>query len=260
MPGTHLGVLPQRPNLDLSLRVGEILTCHAAYHGLPRGRRRARAGELNHELGLADRAQDRVMVLSGGLQQRVLLARALMHEPRVLFLDEPTNKLDPQSRLFLWDRIRALHEREVSVLLTTHDMEEAAHLCHRVAIMDRGRIVALDTPERLQRLIPGCTKLQLQVPSVDGAPPPGSDDSVCDALRRVPGVTQVERPATGAGEGGAPSPIVYRVYWDGGDPGILLADAAQAVIGAGAQLRDLQLSRPTLEELFIHLTGSTLRA
>lgn len=256
----RLGVLPQRPNLDLSLRLDEILTYHATYHGVPRGLRKARATELLQELGLADRAQDRIIFLSGGLQQRVLLARALMHDPQVLFLDEPTTNLDPQSRLFLWDRIRALRQRGVTVLLTTHDMEEAERLCDRVAIMDRGRIVALDTPERLQRLIPGATKLELHVTPGDGAPSAASADLVGDALRRLPGITQVDGPASESGGDGAPRPTVYRVYGDRGDAGKLLANASQAVVATGATLRDLRLARSTLEDVYIHLTGRTLRA
>ena len=159
----RIGVLPQRPNLDRGLRIGEILTYHAAYHGMPRRRREARAADLLAELGLADRARDRVDFLSGGLQQRILLARALMHDPDVLFLDEPTNNLDPQSRLFLWDRISSLRESGVTLVLTTHDMDEAERLCDRVAIVDRGRIVAMDTPERLRDGIPAVPKAESRV-------------------------------------------------------------------------------------------------
>jgi len=241
----RIGVVPQRPNLDRGLRLGEILTFHAAYHGVPRRRREERAAALLGELGLADRARDRVDFLSGGLQQRVLLARALMHDPDVLFLDEPTNNLDPQSRLFLWDRIRSLRERGVTLVLATHDMDEAQRLCDQIAIVDRGRIVAMDTPERLRDRIPRAAMLELRV----------ADLPAGDALNQLPGVARVEGPAQ-PGEDGT---VLYRVWAGGEDASTLLGGAARAVL-AGAELRDLRLARPTLEDVFIHLTGRALRA
>ena len=256
----RIGVVPQSPNLDRSLRVGEILTFHAAYHGVSRRDRRARAAELLEELGLAARGKDKLDWFSGGLQQRVMLGRALMHEPEVLFLDEPTNNLDPQSRLFLWERIRALHERGVTVVLTTHDMEEADRLCDRIAIMDRGRILALDTPEGLRRLIPGGTMLEVRVRAQEaaavGAPATdGSGDRARAALEDVPGVTAVEQRAASGPDG----PAIYRLYATA-DAGRLLAGAAQAVVREEAELLDLRFARPSLEDVFIHLTGSDLRS
>jgi ABC-2 type transport system ATP-binding protein len=253
----RIGVVPQTPNLDRSLRVGEILTFHAAYHGVSRRERQARAAALLEELGLAARGKDRLDWFSGGLQQRVMLGRALMHDPEVLFLDEPTNNLDPQSRLFLWERIRALRERGVTVVLTTHDMEEADRLCDRIAIMDHGRILALDTPEGLRRLIPGGTMLEVRVrvPEVAAVgAPAASGGRVRSALEDVPGVTAVEQRAAS----GPDAPAVYRLYATG-DAGQLLASAAQAVVREDAELLDLRFARPSLEDVFIHLTGSDLR-
>src|SRR5215471_10185455 len=215
----RIAVVPQRNNLDRSLRVSEILTYHAAYHGVPRVERTARAATLLEELGLNTRRKEKLGWLSGGLEQRVMLARALMHEPEVLFLDEPTNNLDPQSRLFLWDRIRALREQGVTIVLTTHDMEEADRLCERIAIMDQGRILALDTPDGLKRLIPGGTMLEVCI--------------------RVPEMVGARR----ASEDGA-----------------LLANAAQAVVEERAELLDLRFARPSLEDVFICLTGRNLRS
>jgi ABC-2 type transport system ATP-binding protein len=254
----RIGVVPQIPNLDRSLRVREILTFHAAYHGVPRRERQARAGVLLDELGLADRGNDKLDWFSGGLQQRVMLARALMHEPEVLFLDEPTNNLDPQSRLFLWERVRALRERGVTIVLTTHDMEEADRLCDRIAIMDRGRILALDTPEGLRRLIPGGTMLEVRVrvpEAVAVGAPAAAGERVRTALAAVPGVTAVEP----RGASGPREPAVYRLYATG-DAGQLLASAAQAVVREDAELLDLRMARPSLEDVFIHLTGSNLRS
>jgi ABC-2 type transport system ATP-binding protein len=254
----RIGEVPQRPNLDRSLRVREILTFHAAYHGVGRRERRARADILLEELGLAARGNDKLDWFSGGMQQRVMLARALMHEPEVLFLDEPTNNLDPQSRLFLWERVRALRERGVTVVLTTHDMEEADRLCDRIAIMDHGKILALDTPDGLRRLIPGGTMLEvrLRVAEAVAVGAPGSaGERVQAALAAVPGVTAVEPRATS----GPDEPAVYRLYATG-DAGQLLAGAAQAVVREEAELLDLRFARPSLEDVFIHLTGSNLRS
>jgi ABC-2 type transport system ATP-binding protein len=249
----RIGVVPQTSNLDRSLRVGEILTYHAAYHGVPRRERAERARILLEELGLAERARDRLDWFSGGLQQRVMLGRALMHDPEVLFLDEPTNNLDPQSRLFLWQRIRGLRERGVTVVLTTHDMEEADRLCDRIAIMDHGRVLALDTPEGLKGLIPGGTRLEMRVRAAERG------DEIQSALARLPGAAGVERAAAAPAQDGVLPATVYRLYASE-DPGQLLASAAQTVTREQAELLDLRLSRPSLEDVFIHLTGSNLRS
>jgi ABC-2 type transport system ATP-binding protein len=264
----RISVVPQRSNLDRSLRVGEILTYHAAYHGVSRAERTARAKVLLEEFGLGERGKQKLGWFSGGMEQRVMLARALMHEPEVLFLDEPTNNLDPQSRLFLWERIRALHERGVTIVLTTHDMEEADRLCERIAIMDQGRILALDTPEGLKRLIPGGTMLELRVRVPDAIiaghtsedePTNSQDKRFNDTLAKLPGVTKVERLAGQTREEGQPETSGFRVYASE-DAGALLASAAQAVIQEQGELLDLRVARPSLEDVFIYLTGRKLRS
>lgn len=265
----RIGVVPQRANVDRSLRVSEILTYHAAYHGVPRRERTARARELLGELGLEKRRKEKLDLFSGGLQQRVMVARSLMHEPDVLFLDEPANNLDPQSRLFLWERIRELRDRGVTIVLSTHDMEEADRLCDRIAIMDHGRILALDTPEALKGLVPGGTMLELRARVPDGialVPTPGHGsssspgDRILAALEQLPGVTGVDRQDDSPHEDRKLQAPAYRLYADAQDAGTLLASAAQAVIGERAELLDLRLARPSLEDLFIHLTGSNLRS
>src|SRR5271165_1336138 len=183
----HIAVVPQMNNLDRSLRVREILTFHAAYHGVGRKQREALADKLLEELGLADRKNDKVPRFSGGMTQRLMIARALMHSPDVLFLDEPTNNLDPQSRLFLWDRIRELNQRGLTILLTTHDMDEADRLCERIAVMDCGKILVDDTPAALKKMIPGGHSLELHV----GASDQGAT-RVAEALRQLPGATKVD--------------------------------------------------------------------
>jgi ABC-2 type transport system ATP-binding protein len=263
----RIAVVPQRSNLDRSLRVSEILTYHAAYHGIGRTERNARAEVLLEELGLKGRGQQKLGWFSGGMEQRVMLARALMHEPEVLFLDEPTNNLDPQTRLFLWDRIGALRERGVTVVLTTHDMEEADRLCDRIAIMDHGRILALDTPEGLKRLIPGGTMLELRmrVPEVVGAGHP-SEDAVKDVwhdrfratLEQLPDVAKVERMSGQMDESINSRMLAFRLYATE-STGALLANAAQAVLQERGELLDLRVAQPGLEDVFIYLTGKDLR-
>ena len=264
----RIAVVPQRNNLDRSLRVREILTYHAAYHGVPRAERLARANALLKEFGLSTRAKEKLGWLSGGLEQRIRLARALMHDPDVLFLDEPTNNLDPQARLFLWEHIRTLQERGVTIVLTTHDMEEADRLCERIAIMDQGRLLALDTPDGLKRLIPGGTMLEMRIRMSEVAAAKHvwgrtasaiQGDRFREILESLPGVTKVEPLAMQTREDGPPETRGLRVYASE-DAGPLLASAAQAVIQEHAELLDLRFARPSLEDVFIYLTGRNLRS
>lgn len=266
----RISVVPQKSNLDQHLRVREILTFHASYHGVPRAERNAHADQLLEEFGLTQRSKEKVGRYSGGMAQRVMIARALMHMPEVLFLDEPTNNLDPQARLFLWERIRALQERGITILLTTHDMEEASRLCDRIAIMDHGHILTCDTPTELEKLIPGGTTLELRV-RVPGAQrvlaavgessfiegEPGSSQ-LQQALAALPGVSKVEefRPGKDAEEQTDIS--VFRLYAE--DAPALLARALQVTAEWNAELHDLHFARPSLEDVFIFLTGRNLRS
>src|SRR5947208_402223 len=150
-----IGVVPQRPNLDFSLTAREILTFHGAYFGLGSKERNDRADSLLEKFKLTDRANQMVRGFSGGMMQRLSIARAMMHDPQVLFLDEPSAGLDPQTRILLWDIIREYNQAGKTILLTTHYMEEADALCHRLAIVDHGKIIALDTPKQLKASIPG---------------------------------------------------------------------------------------------------------
>src|SRR5581483_5503356 len=185
----RIAVVPQQSNLDRSLKVREILTFHAAYHGVPRKTRETLADRLLGELGLGERKNEKVNRYSGGMAQRLMIARALMHKPDVLFLDEPTNNLDPQSRLFLWERIQELNASGITIRLTTHDMDEADKLCNRIAIMDHGKILVNDTPAQLKKMIPGGTALEVRA----WAPPEdGFATRVTAALESTTGVTKVE--------------------------------------------------------------------
>ncbi len=254
----RIAVVPQQSNLDRSLKVREILTFHGAYHGMPRKAREALADSLLDELGLGERKNEKVNRYSGGMAQRLMIARALMHEPDVLFLDEPTNNLDPQSRLFLWERIREMNARGLTILLTTHDMNEADRLCHRIAVMDHGKILVNDTPSALKKLIPGGTVLEVR------ADPPANSTGVGEAVRaalsEIPGVAKVELVEDDKGpadEGSEPASLSFRVYAAAANT--LIGPAAQAVLASGAQVRDLSVKQPSLEEVFIFLTGRHLR-
>src|SRR5438105_1670031 len=254
----RIAVVPQQNNLDRSLRAREILTFHASYHVLSRPGRAARADALLNELGLGNRGNEMVRRYSGGMAQRLMLARALMHSPDVIFLDEPTNSLDPQSRLFLWDRIRSLNQQGVTVLLTTHDMEEADQLCERIAIMDYGKILVLDTSAELKKLIPGGNRLDLRVrvPELvsigDAHKEASSKTRLLEALRALPGAIKVEEVSTPQGEESQQGTTLFRLYAE--DAGSLVVGATQAVAEAQAELRDMHLERPSLEDVFIYHT------
>jgi len=214
--------------------VVQNLVFHAAYFGFPRREAATRAHHLLDRLGLGERADARVDHLSGGQQQRLMIARALIHEPAVIFLDEPTVGLDPQARLDLWEILRGLHADGTTLVLTTHYMEEADRLCDRVAIVDRGRLLACDTPANLKRRAPGGTLLELHLD--------GDASHLVDAVRALPGVTGVEAHER-----------VLRVFTDRG--GEMISGVIAAASAAGRTARDLQIIPPSLESLFITLTG-----
>ncbi|HVZ71527.1 MAG TPA: ABC transporter ATP-binding protein [Polyangia bacterium] len=233
----RIGVVPQRPNPDRGLNVLENLVFHAAYFGFSSSTSRARAQTLLDRLGLGDRAAARVDELSGGQQQRLMIARALIHEPQVIFLDEPTVGLDPQARLALWEILRGLHAEGRTIVMTTHYMEEADQLCARVAIVDRGKLLACDAPAALKKQAPGGTLVEL---TLDGPAEPARE-----AAAAVAGVLTVEV----AGD-------ALRVYHpQGGEAVAKLIAAAQ---GAGRTVTNIRLAPPNLETLFLSLTGRRL--
>jgi ABC-2 type transport system ATP-binding protein len=254
---SKLAVVPQRSNLDRALSIRDNLVFHAAYHGVPAAERSARADLLLDQFGLRERAASKPDFISGGQSQRIMIARALMHEPLVLFLDEPSTGLDPAARLFVWDRLRELRERGVTLVLTTHDMHEAAELTDRVAIMDHGRLLAIDTPDALVRSLPGAATLEIATGAVDGPA-----EAVIGVLRSLPGVEAVERvQAQDRANGQAPpeaAELRVRLYVSGEAP-MLVAPAAEALAGHGLSIADIKLGAPSLEDVFIHLTGRTLR-
>lgn len=254
----RLGVVPQRNNLDRSLSIRQNLLFHAAYHGVAKADRERRASALLESFELADRAEQKPDVFSGGQGQRVMIARALMHDPIALFLDEPTMGLDPAARLFVWDRVRELRQRGTTVVLTTHDMDEAAALCDRVGIMDHGRLLALDTPVALTATLPTARVLELSV--VPGA---ASEGDCRDAMCGFDGVVAVETVADPTGQRTATDdqaarPVRLRLSVTG-DASQYVAPAAERLAPLGARLRGVSLGEASLEDVFIHLTGRALR-
>jgi ABC-2 type transport system ATP-binding protein len=233
----HIGVVPQRPNPDRGLDVLENLLFHGAYFGLATSEAERRAMRLLEQFEIADKAHAKVDELSGGQQQRLMITRALLHEPRVIFLDEPTVGLDPQARLALWEILRRLHRDGRTIVMTTHYMQEADELCDRLAIIDRGRLLSLDTPERLRAQAPGATLIDLFVE--------GDAGRAADLCRILPGVTRVD---VEAGE--------LRAYSERG--GELIPALIRAAEEAGCRVQNINLAKPSLETLFIALTGRKL--
>ena len=236
-----IGVVAQRPNLDFSLTAREILLFHGAYFGIDSRTRTARATELLDRFKLSDRADQLVRGFSGGMMQRLSIARAMMHDPQVLFLDEPSAGLDPQTRLLLWEIIREYNQSGKTILLTTHNMEEADALCQRLAIIDHGRNIALGTPAELKASVPGGFLLRLRFGT--------HSSSLLEQLKTLAGVREVRRHTDS--ENGAD------VYADRGGP--LVSEIANLAATTSVELSDVHISEPSLENLFLHHTGRSLR-
>lgn len=241
----RIAVVPQTRNLDRDLRVRELLLFHGAYFGLGKAEREARADRLLAQMQLQDKADAKPLTLSGGLQQRLLIARALMHEPKVLLLDEPTIGLDPQARRLLWDTLRTLHRQGLTLILSTHYMEEADRLCERLAIIDHGRILTVDTPAALKGALPGGQILDLWVRA--GAP-------LAPLLQELSGVMRIETVEPTGEEDGVER---LRLFVDPDDA--LLDRVLHAVRASQADLHHVSLQPPSLEDVYIHLTGRELR-
>ncbi len=234
-----LGIVSQQNTLDRQLTVWENLYFHGRLFGIPAKESRREADRLLEQFQLRNWATASVYALSGGMAQRLMVARAIFHRPAVLFLDEPTAGLDPQSRLALWDVLRELNDGGQTILLTTHYMEEADQLCGRVAIMDRGRILALDVPDALKRRVDADT-----IVTVTSS---GDADGLARALAdRVPGVTR-SRTIDGGVE----------LHVKGTER--LLPVVVSGAEDAGFPVLDVSVTEPTLETVFISLTGKELR-
>jgi ABC-2 type transport system ATP-binding protein len=234
-----MGIVSQQNTLDRALTVRENLYFHGLLFGVGTRAARATADRLLEQFQLASWADRSVYALSGGMAQRLMVARAIFHRPAVLFLDEPTAGLDPQSRLVLWTILRELNAEGQTILLTTHYMEEADQLCGRVAIMDHGRVLALDTPAALKQGLDADTLVTVQAH--------GDLDAFESVLAgEIVGLTGTRRIETG---------IELKVK--GADR--LLPRVLAAADAAGAAVVDLSVAEPSLETVFISLTGRELR-
>jgi ABC-2 type transport system ATP-binding protein len=233
-----IGVVPQFNTLDRSLTVYENVYFHCRYFGFSHAQAKARTLELLEQFMLSERKTTYPAQLSGGLAQRVQIARAIAHRPKVLFLDEPSAGLDPQSRMAMWNIVQGLRQEGITVLLTTHYMEEADTLSDRVAVIDYGRVLALGSPEKLKQTFGAETIFDLKLKSLEGLAP------VIAGLQARSGVTSAEASADG-----------LRLIASSSDG--LLPFLVQATTSHG--LRDLTITEPSLETVFIRLTGRDLR-
>jgi ABC-2 type transport system ATP-binding protein len=233
-----IGVVSQTNTLDRSLDVAENLYYHGRYFGMSSRDAHRKTDELLERFRLADRARANVAEMSGGMAQRLMVARAILHDPDVLFLDEPTSGLDPQSRLALWDVVGELHAQGQTIVLTTHYMEEADQLCERVAIIDHGQLLALDTPERLKAGAGTNTELRIQTA--------GDPEALSNALSSMDGIDS-SRVVEGT---------VF-VYVKPGGP--TLPDVIARTQELGFTISDVSVKETTLETVFINLTGRELR-
>ena len=233
------GIVSQQNTLDRQLTVWENLYFHGRLFGIKARESRKIADDLLEQFQLSKWAKASVYALSGGMAQRLMVARAIFHRPSVLFLDEPTAGLDPQSRLALWDLLGELHREGQTILLTTHYMEEADRLCERVAIMDHGRILALDTPAALKQTIGADTIVTVRTR--------GDVNRLAEVLAKdIPGVTRTRV---------ADERLELHVQGsDGLVPRIVLASDHR-----GFELIDVSVAEPSLETVFINLTGRELR-
>jgi ABC-2 type transport system ATP-binding protein len=237
----RLGVVPQSNTLDRALSVEQNLYFHGRYFAMSKSVAKRRSGELLEQFKLSERAKAPVAALSGGMAQRLMVARAIMHDPTVLVLDEPTSGLDPQSRLALWDILRSLNESGQSILLTTHYMEEADQLCDRIAIMDHGKILAIGTPPELKASVGATTTMTV---TVVGDPTPlfeKLETEFSDEVETKLSLTSSGIRLIGAHVSGAAARI------------FLAAESLSVAIS------DIALEEPSLETVFISLTGRELR-
>lgn len=233
------GVVSQQNTLDRQLSVWENLYFHGLLFGMSGSKARPLAFELLERFQLAKWAKASVYELSGGMAQRLMVARSIMHRPAVLFLDEPTAGLDPQSRLALWEILGELNRDGQTILLTTHYMEEADQLCQRVAIMDHGRILALNTPAGLKRSVGADTIVTVKTD--------GDRQALADLMRdSIDGVSRTRLLDDG-----------FEMHVSGADR--LLGRVVSTAERGGFELVDLSVAEPTLETVFINLTGKDLR-
>ncbi|MBD3370208.1 ATP-binding cassette domain-containing protein [Candidatus Fermentibacteria bacterium] len=230
----HMAVVPEEANVYLDLSVWQNIMLMAELHGVRREKRLRRGKELLQRLGLADRTRQKARALSKGLRQRLMLCAALVTNPEALFLDEPTSGLDVQSAKLIRSIVADLNENGLTVFLTTHNMAEASEMCSRVAIIDHGRIVAIDTPEKLRSTM--ISRQYVEVEFAQGSPE-------MEELECLPGVSQAEMRGR-----------AFRLYTK--EPGGVLAEVVRLTDRKdGLKISDLGSRKPSLEDVFLHITG-----
>jgi ABC-2 type transport system ATP-binding protein len=234
-----IGVIPQAMTSDMELSVEENLLIFSKFYGVPPKKRKKIIPELIEAVELTQWADKPVKNLSGGMRRRVEIARGLVHEPRIFFLDEPTTGLDPVSRTAVWEMLQKIKsERDLTVLITTHYMDEADKLCDRIAIVDHGKLVALDSPMKLKASIPSKNVLEVSMP--------GAPSSWPDRLKQLPDVDSV------TGEDN-----IFRISTHDGPTttmALLAAAAAEQI-----SVQSLSVQSTTLDDVFVHYTGRQLR-
>ncbi len=235
----NIGVIPQNMTSDPELTCAENIGIHARLFGITGVQRRRRTEELLAAVGLSDRANAMAATLSGGMRRRLEIARGMVHNPQILFLDEPTTGLDPVSRISVWEMITHLRAQEGRTLfLTTHYMDEADRLCDRLAIVDKGKVVAMDTPVSLKSTVPGASRIEIQFE-------PDLPNGVAD-LESLPAVNSVR--ALGSG--------TYRVSSDRGPASA--QELIQLAHTLKLELKALSVQSTTLDDVFLHYTGHGL--
>ncbi|MBI5044306.1 MAG: ATP-binding cassette domain-containing protein [Candidatus Levybacteria bacterium] len=236
-----IGVVPQASTSDLDLTGYENMDIYGRFYNIPKKERTEKVKYLLEIVGLTSRANDLVVTYSGGMRRRLEIARALIHTPEILFLDEPTIGLDPQSRRVVWEFLEKFREKDsLTIFISTHYMEEAESLCDRVAIIDAGKIIAIDSPENLKSQIPGSDIIFLTIAdsSLSG--------TVQDILKGVPFVHNVKTDAD-----------TLRIYVDNGTQNLpLLMDKVRE---AGVTINSVSIHQQSLEDVFIHHTGKSIR-
>jgi ABC-2 type transport system ATP-binding protein len=234
-----IGVIPQAMTSDLDLSAEENMSIFAKLYGIPREKRLRTIKQLLHEVDLDKWADKPVKMFSGGMRRRLEIARGLVHEPKLFFLDEPTTGLDPVSRVTVWEMLTRLkNERDLTILMTTHYMDEADKLCDRIAIVDHGKLVALDSPLKLKASIPGKNILEV---SFSGAPP-----NWMETLSSLPDVAEVK----------AQDNVFRLASHNGPRTTVALMEAAR---NAGTTVDSLSVQSTTLDDVFVHYTGHQLR-
>ena len=235
-----MGVIPQALTSDLDLTVDENLHIYAKLYDVPANKRKAAIDELLGTVDLTRWRNAQTKTLSGGMRRRLEIARGLVHSPRIFFLDEPTTGLDPVSRVAVWEMLSKIKSsRQLTILITTHYMDEADRLCDRIAIMDHGKLVALDTPAALKASVPGSNVIEAQFPN---APADWEE-----RLHKLDDVTSVKHEGAG----------MYRILTGNGSK--TTTELVELAVQNGVDVKSLSVQNTTLDDVFVHYTGRQLR-